>query len=91
MLLQDLIEKQENLDEDEDKLMYKVETMLLVGDNDQQQKLISGTINKDATNSDIDSAAKSPKVMKVTANMYTICYFSFMKANKEKFKLKTND
>ncbi len=29
--------------------------------------------------------------MKVTANMYTICYYSFMKANKEKFKLKAND
>jgi hypothetical protein len=29
--------------------------------------------------------------MKVSANMYTICYFSFLKLNKEKFKLKVND
>jgi len=92
MMLQEMIDKQENADEDEDKLMYKVETMLLVGDKDQQQKLISGAaINKEATSSDVDMAVKVPKTMKVTANMYTICYFSFMKANKEKFKLKTND
>jgi len=54
--------------------------------------LISGgAINKEATSSDVDLAAKAPKSMKISANMYTICYFSFMKANKEKFKLKTND
>jgi len=37
------------------------------------------------------AAGKAPKEMKLAANMYTVCYCSFMKKNKEKYKLKQND
>ena len=32
-----------------------------------------------------------PENMKLTANLYTISYCAFMRANKEKYKLKAND
>ena len=89
VMLQELIANPDNAELDEDKLMYKVDTMILTGDDALKQKLVS--VNKDRSSSDIDNDQKPSKTMKVSANMYTICYFGFMKANKEKFKLKEND
>jgi hypothetical protein len=89
-MLQELIDQPENTETDEDKLRYKVETMILTGGGTESKPLLyrGGNIQ---TDSDNDIQHKQPKTMKVTANMYTICYFAFMKSNKEKFKLKVND
>lgn len=73
---------------DEDKLKYKVETMILTGESASKPLLAKGINGNTSSDNEVQ---KEPKTMKVTANMYTICYYSFMKANKEKFKLKVND
>ena len=90
LMLQELIDLPENADADEDNLKYKVETMILSGEHSAAKPLLTG-INKDDTSSNNDPQPKNPKTLKVTANMYTICYFGFMKSNKDKFKLKVND
>lgn len=93
-MLQELIDKPENTETDEDKLKYKVETMILTGETESKPLLSRVGINVNdhiSSDNDIQIQTKKPKTMGVTANMYTICYFAFMKANKDKFKLKVND
>ena len=90
-MLQELISQPENAEVDEDKLKYKVETMIQTGEENASKPLLTAGINKDETSSNNDQQVQKSKVMKVSANMYSICYFGFMKANKEKFKLKVND
>jgi hypothetical protein len=90
LMLQELLDLPENVDADEDKLKYKVETMILTGD--ENAKPLMGGINKDdRTSSDNDNKVAKEKTMKVSANMYSICFFGLMKVNKEKFKLKVHD
>jgi hypothetical protein len=40
---------------------------------------------------EVKTDQKLPKEMKLGANMYTVCFCAFMKANKEKYRLKKND
>lgn len=47
--------------------------------------------NKDGANSGSMEGKKPTKELKLTANMYTVSYCAFMKKNKEKYRLKTND
>jgi hypothetical protein len=91
LLLQEIIDQPDNKEFDEGKLMYKVETMILTGGTPESKPLLVRGINHEHTSSDNEIQLRKVKNMKVTANMYTICYFAFMKANKEKFKLKVND
>lgn len=41
--------------------------------------------------SKVIGAQKPPKDMKLTGNMYTVCFSAFIKKNKEKYRLKAND
>ena len=90
LMLQELLDLPENADVDEGKLMYKVETMILTGD-ENAKPLIAGINKDDRTSSDNDNKNVKEKTMKVSANMYSICFFGLMKKNKEKFKLKVHD
>ena len=38
-----------------------------------------------------DESAAEPKALKLSANMYTISFSAFMRSNKEKFRLRTDD
>jgi hypothetical protein len=38
-----------------------------------------------------DAGKKPAKELKLTANIYTVAYCAFMKKNKEKYRLKSND
>lgn len=90
LMLAEMLELPENADADEDKLKYQVETMILSG-GDKKEPLIGGINKDDRTSSDNDNKNNKEKTMKVSSNIYTICYYGLMKANKEKFKLKVHD
>lgn len=92
-------------DQDEKQLRSKIEllaTPLTQSQKDAAKKtiqdgntaLMSPSLN-DAKAEDEpgsgDAAKKPAKELKLTANIYTVSYCAFMKKNKEKYRLKSND
>lgn len=87
LLFQEIYNQPEN-ELDEAAILNSVDQKLFTGD----YKLNTGVQSQERSNSDNEAApAKTPKTMKLSANMYTVCYCSFMKKNKEKYRLKTHD
>lgn len=76
-----------NNQQDEDKITIAVEKKILTGDFNKPAKT-SVNQTSPSTSDNAPNSGKLPKDMKLSANMYTVCYCAFMKKNKEKFKLK---
>lgn len=54
LMLLDLLSQPENADVEEDKLKYKVETMIQAGEENASKPLLAAGINKDETSSNND-------------------------------------
>jgi len=92
-------------DQDEKQLRSKIEllaTPLTQSQKDAAKKaiqdgntgLMSPSLNDakpDGEGSPADAGKKPAKELKLTANIYTVAYCAFMKKNKEKYRLKSND
>jgi len=76
---------------EESEIRSYIEGIVQMGPNyyapgSAEDKIIKTSINSEETPE--ESKSGKQKELKLAANMYTVCYCAFMKANKKKYNLK---
>jgi len=64
---------------------------MMIPSKKQEMLLKNSSVNESLVEGSEDQEVPIVKIMKLTANMYTISYTAFMKANKEKYRMKQAD